>query len=283
MIAPAPAPVPDLSIDAIDRRLAAACDRGALQPIRTEQTLLHDRGLPFVVKWIARDALAGHRHKPARSPHHNPFLPPEDALTFGALGPTHLVLLNKYPVMPRHLLVVTRAFEPQTAAITDADFAALGTIIAAHGGLGFYNAGERAGASQDHKHLQWIPDLPPLAQQLATLPLGDDSPFGFRHAFAALPEVIWAGSESGGALGRCYRALLARVGFDPEASELPPYNLLMTRAWMWLIPRRAERWQNMSINALGFAGSLFVKSREQLPALAEARPLALLNAVAEPV
>ncbi|KAA3649413.1 MAG: phosphorylase [Proteobacteria bacterium] len=279
----APAPAPDLSIDAIDRRLAAACDSGALQPIRTEQTLISDHGLPFVVKWIARDALAGHRHKPARSPHHNPFLPPEETLTFGALGDTHLVLLNKYPVMPRHLLVVTRVFEAQTAAITEADFAALGTIVAAHGGLGFYNAGERAGASQDHKHLQWIPDLPPLARQLAARAPEDDANFRFRHAFAVLPAGLWSGNATGQALARCYHALCRQAGFDPQAAELPPYNLLVTRAWMWLIPRRAERWQHMSINALGFAGSLFVKSREQLPALTEAGPLALLEAVGEPV
>lgn len=272
----------DVSADAIDQRLGAASLHGALHPIATEQTLIDDHGLPFVVKWVAAPLAAGHRHKPARSRHHNPFLPPEPVLTLGALGAHHLVLLNKYPVMARHLLVVTRRFEAQTAPLTDADFSALGAILAVHGGLGFYNAGERAGASQDHKHLQWIPDLPPLAQELPEILDGGADPFGFRHAYTPLSATAWQTPSPGTALGERYRALLARLGIAPGAAELPPYNLLMTRDWMWLIPRHTERWQQMSVNALGFAGSLFVKSRDTLPALIAAGPLAILAAVAEP-
>ncbi|MBT0960832.1 DUF4922 domain-containing protein [Denitromonas iodatirespirans] len=276
-----PPPAADLSADAIDQRLGDAFGHGALHPIATEKTWLDDHGLPFVVKWMAAPPAAGHRHKPSRSDHHNPFLPPEPMLTLGALGPHHQVLLNKYPVMARHLLVVTEHFERQTAPITDADFAALGAILAVHGGLGFYNAGERAGASQDHKHLQWIPDLPPLAQVLPEALADGPGRFAFRHAYAPLPTRTWQAPSPGADLGACYRALLAQLAID-NADELPPYNLLMTRDWMWLIPRRAERWQQMSVNALGFAGSFFVKSRDALPALMAAGPLAILGAVAEP-
>ncbi len=272
----------DLSIDAIDRRLAAAYACGALQPIETEQVQLTDRGAPFVVKWISRRDGQIHRHKPTRSATHNPFLPPEPTLTLGGLGKDHLVLLNKYPVMARHLLIVTRDFEAQTRPITDDDFAALGAILAVHGGLGFYNAGERAGASQDHKHLQWIPDLPPLAQCFSDRPAELTSLFGFHHAYAQLPATIWSSGTPGLNLGRCYRTLLDQLGMDSGAADLPPYNLLMTREWMCLIPRSVERWRQMSINALGFAGSLFVKSRDQVATLAEAGPLNILTAVGEP-
>ncbi|HPR06103.1 MAG TPA: DUF4922 domain-containing protein [Denitromonas sp.] len=276
-----PAPL-DLSLDAIDRRLDAAHACGALQPIETDQVLLSDHGIPFVVKWISRRDGQVHRHKPTRSATHNPFLPPEPTLTLGAIGQHHLVLLNKYPVMTRHLLIVTRDFEAQTRLITDDDLAALGSILAAHGGLGFYNAGERAGASQDHKHLQWIPDLPPLAQRVADQPIDTTALFGFRHACASLPAALWSSEAIGAALGQCYRTLLMQLGIEPKALELPPYNLLMTREWMCVIPRSVERWQQMSINALGFAGSLFVKSRDQLDPLAQTGPLEILRAVGEP-
>ena len=46
-------------------------------------------------------------------------------------------MLNKFPVIDRHLLVVTRQFEDQRAPLDEADFAALATIVGAHGGLGF--------------------------------------------------------------------------------------------------------------------------------------------------
>jgi len=54
-----------------------------------------------------------------------------------------------------------------------------------------------------------------------------------------------------------YRELLARC---PQA----PYNLLATRRWMLVVPRRQERYEKISVNALGFAGSLFVRNAAEL-------------------
>ena len=75
-----------------------------------------------------------------------------------ALGAAHVVVLNKFPVIDRHLLLVTRQFEDQHTPLSHADFDALAAVIAVHGGLGFYNGGRTAGASQAHKHLQWVPE-----------------------------------------------------------------------------------------------------------------------------
>ena len=73
------------------------------------------------------------------------------------ISPTHVCLLNKFNVIDHHLLVVTRAFEEQDAAINAADFAALWVCMAEVDGLAFYNGGKLAGASQRHKHLQIAP------------------------------------------------------------------------------------------------------------------------------
>src|SRR5690606_33901634 len=40
------------------------------------------------------------------------------------------------------------------------DFHALAQLLSASGGLGFYNGGAPAGASQRHKHVQWLPSGP---------------------------------------------------------------------------------------------------------------------------
>ena len=270
----------------IDQVSAAALAAGALQPIDTEQVVITDAGLPFVIKWVSSLLAKPRRHKPAGSPAHNPFLPPESALTLGALTPEHLLVLNKYPVMSRHLLVITRHFQAQTDPLSSGDFAALGQLISANGGLGFYNGGGIAGASQAHKHLQWIPDLPPLARQLPAVLANPPAPFAFRHAFASLaPEAVasdGACASRGERRAACFRTRGADLGIDAMHAPLPPYNLLLTRGWMWLIPRRAERWRDMSINALGFAGSLFIKSRDRFAAFESAGPLAALNAVTLP-
>ena len=102
-------------------------------------------------------------------PRRNPFLPYEDALYVAAITPTHVALLNKFPVQDDHLLIVTRAFAPQEALLDADDFLALAACLAEVDGLAFYNAGEVAGASQPHKHLQLVPL--PLADGLAGVPI----------------------------------------------------------------------------------------------------------------
>ena len=270
------------SPDELARFTDAALHRGALQPIATDQITTQDAGVPFVIKWMSSATPRPHPSKPARGGHHNPFLPPDPALTLGPLAPAHVVLLNKYPVMAHHLLIVTREFEAQTDPLGAGDFAALAAVMRTQGGLGFYNGGYVAGASQPHKHVQWIPALPPMARVLPALLADPSVALRFRHAFAPLNAGHWAPGDRGAALAACYRECLARLDIAPDQAPLRPYNLLVTRGWMWLIPRRAEHWNGMSINALGFAGSLFIKSSAELPALQAAGPLNALRTVAEP-
>ena len=59
-----------------------------------------------------------------------------------------------------------------------------------------------------------------------------------------------------------------------------PYNLLVTRRWMMAVPRARERWDGVSVNALGFAGSLLVRDAGELARLRAAGPMRVLAAVA---
>lgn len=63
------------------------------------------------------------------------------------------------------------------------------------------------------------------------------------------------------------------------ANPMPPYNLLVTREALLLVPRMHEKWQDVSVNSLGYAGSLFVRDREQIERLRACGPLAVLAAV----
>ena len=58
-----------------------------------------------------------------------------------------------------------------------------------------------------------------------------------------------------------------------------PYNLLLCRRWMLLVPRRREDFDGVSVNALGFAGSLLVPDREHLERLRRAGPGQALRSV----
>ncbi|HQZ01180.1 MAG TPA: DUF4922 domain-containing protein [Thauera sp.] len=287
-------------LDLSDQTIRNAMATGALQPIATDSTLLIEGELSFSVRWVSSLALKDRARVlqvTQRRPEFNPFLPPEPALTVARLGETHLVVLNKFPVIDHHLLIVTRAFEAQTAALTRADFRALATVLAAHGGLGFYNGGPIAGASQVHKHLQWVPaaGLPggagfaAFSRALRPAQGGKASPvrvnteLPWRHAFVSLARVDWHDLDAAAdALQASFATACAAVSLPPDADPMPPYNLLASRDWLLVVPRRCERWQDISVNSLGYAGSLFVRDKNQIERLRAEGPLAVLTAVGFP-
>lgn len=261
---------------------------GALKPIPTEVETLHDGGLAFQVRIAPsleekiREAREQQAEAAAGRPA-DPFAEPEPDLYLGPLSDTHFGLLNKFPVLPDHLLVVTRAYEDQQVPLNAGDFAALAACLAESDGLGFYNAGPTAGASQPHKHLQLVPPLQPdspfpapIEALLLPAKLGSAAAtleaLPFPHAACALPP----GAGAGELLAR-YEALRRAVGLTaPEA----PYNLLVTRRWMLLVPRSREGFEGIMVNALGFAGGFLVRHRGDLAHLAEVGPMRVLQGVA---
>jgi ATP adenylyltransferase len=97
----------------------------------------------------------------------------------------------------------------------------------------------------------------------------------------------WTNPEkhSGASLHACYRQLLHAAGLSVDAStssheSTAPYNLLMTRRWILLVPRSQECFEGISINALGFAGAFLVKDEQQLATLRRFGPMAALHYVA---
>lgn len=277
------AALPDLAT--IDAAIARATAAGALHAVRTEQTFIEDGGIRFLVRWASTLAAKDAARKPATAAPANPFLPPEPALTLGPAGAQHLLVLNKFPVIGRHLLIVTRSFEEQTAPLTRSDFDALTQLMRPLGGLGFYNGGAEAGASQRHKHLQWIPESPQsdcLRGMSAALPATGSAlsvlhhpQLAWRHAFVRLPPDC-----SGAMLQEAFARGAAECGLPPAAAAMPPYNFLANDQWMLVVPRSRERCEGISINALGFAGSMFVRNRDEIDRVRAIGPLAMLAAVA---
>jgi ATP adenylyltransferase len=287
----------------IDRVTERALRTGALQPIATEQRWIEQGGVRFLVRVVSSLARK-HRESTERSDIPakpgdpvNPFLPYDPALFVAEVSETHICLLNKFNVIDRHLLIVTREFQDQETLLSAADFEALSTCMAEIDGLGFYNGGAVAGASQPHKHLQLVP-----------LPMADDGPgvpiepllaaaesdravgrvpaLPFRHAFARLDEVLFLDPPAAAeAIHERYHAMLDAAGFGAvtvggEIRQSAPYNLLFTREWMLLVPRSRECFETISVNALGFAGSLFVRDAGQMKTVEDHGPMTVLRGVA---
>jgi sulfate adenylyltransferase (ADP) / ATP adenylyltransferase len=280
-------------------RSALAC--GALHPIATENRTIDDQGVQFeirVVSSLGRKIADGQGQWPTESQAAelgNPFLPYEDELFVADVSETHLCLLNKYNVLDHHVLIITRAFEPQESLLTRTDFEALWCCMAEYDALGFYNSGPVAGASQPHKHLQLVPlplsaGAPEIPIEVlfdpATRSTGPTSAarLPFRHAFAWIDSGAMASPNARAAETHAlYRQMLAGLALDSAGAEPSPYNLLVTRRYMLLIPRRLERFESVSVNALGFAGSFFVARQRSLEVIARTGPMALLKGVTYPV
>src|SRR5258706_6084844 len=184
---------------AILRQTEHALRRGALRPIETTQALIEEGGVRFLVRQVsslARKEETRQARKVRAKAYSavNPFLPYDPDLFVADLSDTHIALLNKFNVIDHHLLIVTRNFKSQEALLDLADFAALIAGMAEFDGLGFYNGGAEAGASQHHKHLQIVPlplgesDPPiPIESVLASArmqgPVGTVPGLALRHAF----------------------------------------------------------------------------------------------------
>ena len=96
---------------------------GALHSIATNSLILEHTGIQFLVRMLTK---IEHKEKAkkiqnaksaAAGKAFNPFLPYEKDLFVADISATHLALLNKFNVMPHHLLIVTRAFEEQEAPL----------------------------------------------------------------------------------------------------------------------------------------------------------------------
>jgi ATP adenylyltransferase len=289
---------------AILRQTEHALGCGALRPIETIQALIEDRGIRFLVRQVSSLA---RKEETRQAPEDragtrsavNPFLPYDPDLFVADLSDTHVALLNKFNVIDHHLLIVTRRFESQDTLLDLADFAALIACMTEFGGLGFYNGGAEAGASQHHKHLQIVPlplgeSGPPLPIESALESVCMEGPIGkvpglpFRHALAHLELDSAASRHAAHAAFDFYHALLEAVGLraidvNGELHQSAPYNLLVTRRWMLLVPRSSERVEGISVNALGFAGSLFVRDAAQMQVIKRLGPMTVLQRVAVPV
>lgn len=278
---------------------------GALQPIETTTQHVEQDGIRFIVRVASnlqrKDAARDLEEKAKQQTgvRTNPFLPYEPEMFVSNLPPAHVCLLNKYNVLDDHLLIVTRDYVDQETLITRGDLEALGVCMQQIDGLALYNAGADAGASQPHKHLQLIPF--PLANDQPTVPIepalaAADTAVNavarvpalpFRHAFARL-DSAWFERPAVAALQltEIYRRLLDAVGIgeraDGSGRQTQAYNLLLTRRWMLVVPRSTEFIASISISALNFAGSMFVRNNEQLRRVEDAGPMAVLAGVAFP-
>ncbi|KPJ95688.1 MAG: phosphorylase [Gemmatimonas sp. SG8_17] len=269
----------------VRERSEQAIRSGALVNIATRIELVEQAGVRFLVRVlesIDRKLVAGLMQEETGV---NPFLPYDEDVFVATISDSHVCLLNKFNVVEHHVLLVTRVFEDQDTLLTQRDFAAMWICLREFDGLAFYNAGTLAGASQPHKHLQQVPvPFGPGPERVPIEPLiaraqftgrwGTVPEFPFVHILTRISELArLTALEAGRATQSIYTEMLEATGVTG------PYNLLATKDWMFLVPRSKEACDHISVNALGFAGSLLVHNEDELQRVSRGGPLAILEQV----
>jgi ATP adenylyltransferase len=285
----------------INEKTTLALASGSLQSIPTDYEFVQQGKVNFIVRILAnlvckestKQTQKQNTHHPGQQT--DPFLPPYDeALFVSDISDTHICLLNKFNVVDHHILIVTRHFEEQTSLLNREDFEALWVCMSELNGFAFYNGGKTAGASQRHKHLQLVPLPlaplgPPVPIETLFASVNQVEPFShlpnlpFRHGFTRLdPKLSQTPKEAAKILLQRYHELLQAVNLlpqTPDHNQSGPYNLLMTRDWMLVVPRSQEHFKTISINALGFAGALLVRNTSEMALIKQQGPMTVLSHV----
>lgn len=84
-----------------------------------------------------------------------------------SINPSHLLVLNKFPIIAEHFIIATKTNKQQTHVLEQDDLEATYACLRAwqdgepHGKqkrlFAFFNSGQHSGASQPHRHLQFLP------------------------------------------------------------------------------------------------------------------------------
>lgn len=236
----------------------------------------------------------------------NPFEKPEPELTvlssFGNKDEFRIVL-NKFPVVPAHFMMVTKQFKSQDTPLSPSELTS--TYLLLHKleaqdlnkkWFAFYNCGPQSGASQPHKHVQFMPlpdNYTPFAEVLANTsghfipnqfqePLQDGN-LPFAHFLAKLPEKSTELDEE--TLALTFLSLLQRtltVLRDNEAGHIS-YNVIATTKFIMLIPRSKAKFQgSLGINSCGYMGLILCKNASLVGLVKSEGPLEILSSVGFP-
>jgi len=282
-------------------------DSGLKFQIRLCPALLHKPTLPTPHFDSSNDRTSINNGKQK-----DPFKPPYNPnLLVGELkdeneGTEYVILLNKYSVVPHHFLLITKEYQSQASPLLPTDLVHAYSILLAARKKGkeffaFYNCGDRSGASQPHKHIQFIPiedeDGPPIERlAMAARIQNEEKPFSlptlsFAHHIRRLSirpstDTEQIEQQLSSAFIELLDLCISTIRHEPDyPAGAPSYNVVLTLGHMHLVPRRQEAHvlvdtgERVSVNALGFAGMMLVKCEEELAAVMKEGPSNILRGV----
>lgn len=231
----------------------------------------------------------------------NPFSKAEPDLTilqtYGNEDEFRLIL-NKFPVAENHFMMVTKKFRSQDSPLSPSELHASFKILENlriseedSRWFAFYNCGPESGASQAHKHVQFLtlpkghPDFNFLLAQSSEPFIPDqtheplqDPNLPYAHFVVPLPESSAVNDEL---LALVFTSLLQRTLTTLAEEELSniSYNFCLTTSYMMMVPRTKSKFGcTVGINSCGYMGLVLCKNHKIYE---EVRKNGIFNILAE--
>jgi ATP adenylyltransferase len=217
-------------------------------------------------------------------PSDDPFAPPRKAVIC-SVPPEFVCMLNKYSLEKGHFLVVTDEFVPQTGPVRPQDLVMLLDVVQrpSKRTYAFLNGGPDAGASQEHRHFQFM-EVPELGAPVWPDAIFNANPKATEpQSHPAVPiahfllPILDASEE---ALVRSWQKLYAQAqktaGRDDEKM---PFSFLLTREYMMILPRKQSNWEDISIGGTMMVGSIPVEDPKHLDAVKETGIIEIMRSI----
>ncbi|MCJ1272457.1 bifunctional AP-4-A phosphorylase/ADP sulfurylase [Puttea exsequens] len=286
-----PEPLPTL----IEKKYVEAEAEKTLVLAATQLAILKVAGLPFQLRYcpaLSNKPIDDNKHhsKPKDPNKLDPFKDPRDLLVAQVPlhRPSHSIVLNKYPVIPQHFILATKEYKEQTDLLEQDDLATAYSCLKAWDSSGlfaFFNSGPHSGASQGHRHIQFLP-IQQMEPGSGWRPLieilnegqNDTQDFPLCHFLASIETMAQPSDLMRKYLSLYNHASIAMSEYHSEggrdreqslSQDNISYNLVMTSKAMALCPRRSEvgslpgrRGPVLTLNGTILAGTLMVRQEE---------------------
>ncbi len=80
----------------------------------------------------------------------------------------------------------------------------------------------------------------------------------------------------------CYRSIMQKMGLSPDHPSMASYNLILTPQYMMGVPRTQEQVGPVSLNSMGYAGTMLIRSTAEQDFIREQGPISILAAAGQP-
>ncbi|KAL6712386.1 bifunctional AP-4-A phosphorylase/ADP sulfurylase [Coniothyrium glycines] len=160
----------------VESKYSAAKASSSLVFSPTQVTTIRTlKGIPFQLRYCPslakKPVIESAKAEVPTKKSFDPFENPSEALhivDIPSTNPSHLLVLNKFPIIAEHFIIATKLNKKQTQLLEKDDLEATYACLKAWQDISvagskqrrlfaFFNSGKHSGASQPHRHLQFLP------------------------------------------------------------------------------------------------------------------------------